>query len=62
MHKSKAKGRGRGGKDLTLISGANRHVRLPLSKWRGYGVEFFSGLMAETVLIIFMVDPKNYLI
>ncbi|GER78511.1 hypothetical protein DIM_05920 [Candidatus Denitrolinea symbiosum] len=43
---SKAKG---GGRDLTLIGGADRHVRLPLSKWsstgvlrEGYGVDFFS--------------------
>jgi len=28
--------------DLSLIGGADRRVHLPLSKWRGYGVDFFS--------------------
>jgi hypothetical protein len=40
-------GRGRGGEDLTLIGVIDRRVRLPLSKWRGYGVDFFSALMGE---------------
>ena len=31
--------------DLTLIDVNDRHVRLPLSKWRGQGVGFFSRLM-----------------
>jgi putative restriction endonuclease len=28
--------------DLTLISVIDRRARLPLSKWRGYGLVFFS--------------------
>jgi len=44
-------GRGeRGGeRDLTQIETINRRVGLPLSKWRGHGVEFFSALMASWV-------------
>lgn len=37
----KSKG-AREGRDLTLIGGVDRRVRLPLSKWRGYGVESLS--------------------
>jgi len=28
--------------DLSLINVIDRRVRLPLSKWRGYGLNFFS--------------------
>ena len=33
---------GGGRSNLTLIGVIDRRVRLPLSKWRGYGVDFFS--------------------
>ena len=32
--------------DLTQIETINRLVGLPLSKWRGHGVDFFSTPMA----------------
>ena len=38
-------GRGVGCWDLTQMAVIDRHVGLPLSKWRGHGVDFFSGLM-----------------
>lgn len=31
--------------DLTLWMVIDRHIGLPLSKWRGDDVDFFSGLM-----------------
>ena len=35
-------GREGGKRDLTLIGVIDRRVRLPLSKWRGYELNFFS--------------------
>ena len=35
------------GEDLTQMAVIDRRDGLPLSKWRGHGVDFFSGLMGE---------------
>jgi hypothetical protein len=37
------------GLDLTQMETINRRVGLPLSKWRGHGLDFFSWLMVVTV-------------
>ncbi len=50
MNKSNRPVQGLG--DLTLIVTIDRHVRLPLSKWRGHGVGFCSWLMKAMVFQI----------
>jgi len=38
-----------GGRNFTLIGEIDRRARLPLSKWRGHGLDFFSTLRAVTI-------------